>query len=249
MSGSPPDWGFPMRPPFSTEQRNNNTNNEDQQAGPSTSTSPTSMSLSQTVKGFQRQVSGHIQLAKGNPVIGPQVQRLVTGYEAWENQLRSEAQSRLENGFAPTHLITDGDWDLLKRVPRLPSSSMKKSASADSLSDSMAVTTTGPGSSRDTRGGSRLGSGSSRQGGGGGSGGGGFFGGGIDPFSASASSSHEGGYGGMESMFGPRLAPMHRGGPMQHHAAGYQPSDQQLLRLGIPRVPTAPSLQVRLGSG
>lgn len=236
-----------MRHSFSTEQRN--TNNEDPQTtAPSTSTSPTSMSLSQTVKGFQRQVSGHIQLAKGNPVIGPQVQRLVTGYEAWENQLRSEAQSRLENGFAPTHIITDGDWDLLKRVPRLPSSSMKKSASADSL-DSMAVTTTGPGS-REARGSSRLGSSSSRQGGGGGGGiGGGFFGGGVDPSASSASSSH-GGYGsggGLESMFGPRLAPMHRGGPMQHHAAGYQPSDQQLLRLGIPRVPTAPSLQVRRG--
>ena len=43
------------------------------------------------------------------------------------------------------------------------------------------------------------------------------------------------------NMFGPRLAPMR--GLTSGAGAGYQPSEQQLLRLGIPRVPTAPSLQ------
>ena len=213
------------------------------------------MSLSKTVKGLQRQLGGSIQLAaKDNPVLGPQVQRLVTGYEAWENKLRSEAQSRLINGFAPPDpglhvrnpmtLLSDGDWDLLKRVPKsLPSSSMKKSASADSL-DSMTgtMTTTGPSTSAG-RGGSRLG--------------GGLGGRGHSPYGMDSHSHHDGasysgsgssGYGsglhGEASIYGPRLVPM-RGlqTPAGVGGASYQPSEQMLLRLGIPRVPTAPSLQ------
>ena len=205
------------------------------------------MSLSKTVKGLQRQLGGSIQLAaKDNPVLGPQVQRLVTGYEAWENKLRSEAQSRLSNGFAPPDpglhvrtLLSDGDWDLLKRVPKsLPSSSMKKSASADSL-DSMAgtITTTGPTSSN--RGGSRLG---------GGLGGRGHGPYGVDSHhdvgaSYSSTSGYASGLHGEASMYGPRLVPMRGLQIAGAGAAGYQPSEQMLLRLGIPRVPTAPSLQ------
>ena len=206
------------------------------------------MSLSQTVKTFQRQVSQNITMAQKDPVLGPGVQRLVGTYEAWESKLRSEAQLRLTNGLAPRvppndPRLTDGDWDLLKRVPRsLPSSSMKKSASADSL-DSMAVTATGIGSaSQASRGGSRLGGGraqgvettsTSYQDGGAGFGGGG------------------GAYGGHSeaSMYGPRLVPIVRhatgvGGAAAGGGGIHAPSDQQLLRLGIPRVPTAPSLQV-----
>ena len=62
---------------------------------------PSPMSLSQTVRSVQRQVSANMALAQQNPVLGPQVQRLVGTYEAWENKLRNEAQLRLANGLAP----------------------------------------------------------------------------------------------------------------------------------------------------
>jgi digalactosyldiacylglycerol synthase len=143
------------------------------------------------------------------------VQRLVTGYEAWENKLRSEAQSRLVNGFA-ADILSDGDWDLLRRVPKsLPSNTMKKSASESSFE---ALSANASASMR-----SRISSSSSRN----------SFAHGEESAGRGYSSERN-----EAMMFGPRFAPMR-----SVYGERIQPSEQQLLHIGIPRIPTAPALQ------
>mmetsp|Transcript_8747 Transcript_8747/g.18658 ORF Transcript_8747/g.18658 Transcript_8747/m.18658 type:complete len:829 (+) Transcript_8747:101-2587(+) len=100
--------------------------------------------LSETAKTLQNTAQGALVLARDNP----SVQRLVNGYELWENNLRSEAKKRL-GGFQPPPPLLGAaspgllaqDWDMLKRVNNtkaLTSGAMKRSASENSL-DSLAT--------------------------------------------------------------------------------------------------------------
>ena len=75
----------------------------------------------------------------------PSVQRLVSNYEEWENNLRKEAETRL-GGFRPLQQLLDSnaeDWQLLRKVKSqgtfLDSVNMKRCASEGSLTSAEAA--------------------------------------------------------------------------------------------------------------
>eukprot|EP00879_Flechtneria_rotunda_P003220 GHRR01003443.1.p1 GENE.GHRR01003443.1~~GHRR01003443.1.p1 ORF type:complete len:526 (+),score=123.63 GHRR01003443.1:133-1578(+) len=75
----------------------------------------------------------------------PNVQRLVSNYEEWENKFRQEAETRL-GGFKPLQQLLDSshveEWQLLRRVKTQQSlfdSNFKRSASEGSLTSSAAA--------------------------------------------------------------------------------------------------------------
>lgn len=91
--------------------------------------------LTETIKTAQNSANSLVLYAKRNPG----VQKLVSGYEEWESNLRKEAQQRL-GGFKSLQQVLDTkaaeDWELLKRVklhePRM-SQAFKRSSSDNSL--------------------------------------------------------------------------------------------------------------------
>lgn len=94
--------------------------------------------LSETIKTAQNNANTLVVYAKDNP----NVQRLLSGYEEWESNLRREAKKRL-SGFTPLSPVLDkgllsDDWDLLRRVKNsnsklTTSGSMKRSASDNTI--------------------------------------------------------------------------------------------------------------------
>lgn len=95
--------------------------------------------LKKTIKTAQTNANSLVLSAKNNP----NLQKLVSGYEEWENNLRREAKARL-GGFKPLQQVFDSnrlladEWDLLKRVntsgrSQWSLSAMKRSASETSL--------------------------------------------------------------------------------------------------------------------
>jgi hypothetical protein len=98
---------------------------------------PLSSALSETLHTARQNANSLVLYAKQNPGL----QRLVTGYEEWESNLRREASARL-GGFQPLRQVfTDNglaeDWGLLRRVKSSSSlygASLKRSASDNSLS-------------------------------------------------------------------------------------------------------------------
>jgi hypothetical protein len=172
------------------------------------------LSLSGTAQALRSTAQNALQTAaQGNPGM----QRVINGYESWEASLRNEASKRLVHGITPP-LLTDGDWELLKRVPGTIGQglgNMKRSASENTLSL---------------------------------------------PTVARKQGSQAPGYGfqAEADLFGMRMAPMRppRTGPfgmpkgarqpgpagMAGSSTALQPSEQHMLRLGIPMVPSAPNL-------
>jgi hypothetical protein len=102
----------------------------------SNTNNPLHSALSETLRTAQTNANSLVLYAKSNP----NLQRLVTGYELWESNLRKEASARL-GGFKPLQQVLDSsladDWDLLKRVKstnNIYGTSLKRSASDNSLS-------------------------------------------------------------------------------------------------------------------
>lgn len=89
--------------------------------------------LSQVANTARTSANSLVLYAKKNPG----VQRLVSNYEEWENNMRKEAETRL-GGFKPLQQLLDSsiaeDWELLRKV-KAPSytSSFKRSASEGNL--------------------------------------------------------------------------------------------------------------------
>lgn len=196
----------------------------------------------------------------------PHLESIAQGLEAWQHQLRSETKQRLL-GFKPPQLtITSGilgsssgqdDWDLLARVGNqnpgaqkggfaaLPSASMKRSASENNLEGMDHLS-----SSRKLS--KQWGWGTSDAFGGLGPGYPGLNFTGVQPMLGRRLHHHTQSAGSMpgqddeDSAHNNMEPPLGLGGmglpPLGHHHA-HQHSAQQQQHLGMPRVPTAPSLQ------
>jgi digalactosyldiacylglycerol synthase len=101
------------------------------------SANPLHNALSETLHTARQNANSLVLYAKQNPGL----QRLVTGYEEWESNLRREASARL-GGFQPLRQVfadngLADDWGLLRRVKSsnsLYGGSLKRSASDNSLS-------------------------------------------------------------------------------------------------------------------